>query len=144
MDTYLASTFVWFVAHQKEECMRERLTVLVGFLVIFSAICIALGSLPSETTTARPVIAKASRNRAAAPRQTGYCQIYGCINLPPDGYCPSGYYRFQGSACCCPINRARAGEVAGLDTRRELDLAPFLSGSMLDIAPPLHGTRCGS
>lgn len=123
--------------------MRERLTVLAGFLVIFSAICMTLGSLPSDTTTAQPVTATASPNHAAAPRQTGYCQVNGCIDLPSDGYCPSGYYRFQGSACCCRINRTRAGEVAGLDTRRKLDLAPFLSGSPLDIAPVPFGTRCG-
>lgn len=124
--------------------MRERLTVLVGFLVIFGAICVALGSLQADTTAARPVIVEASPDRAAAPRQTGYCQLYGCINLPPDGYCPSGYYRFQGSACCCPVKRSGAGEVAGLDARREPDLAPFLSGRMPNAAPAFRGMRCGS
>ncbi|MBV9926177.1 MAG: hypothetical protein JOZ96_14250 [Acidobacteria bacterium] len=124
--------------------MRERLTVLAGILVLFGAVCIALGSLPSNATTAQPATAKASPDRAAAHRQTGYCQINGCINLPPDGFCPSGYYRFQGSACCCPIRRTRAGEVAGLDTRRRPDIPLFLPGSLPDIAPALYGARCGS
>jgi hypothetical protein len=123
--------------------MRERLTVLVGFLAIFSAIGIALGSLQTDTATAQPVVAKASPERAAA-RQTGYCQTYGCIDLPSSGHCPSGYYRFWSTACCCPINRARAGEMARLDTRPEPDLAPFLSVSMPEIAPATGGTRCGS
>jgi len=125
--------------------MRKRLTVLVGFLVTFSALYMAPGSLPSDTTTAQPVTAKASPNHAAAFRQTGYCQTYGCIDLPSSGYCPSGYYRFWSTACCCPINRARAGEVAGLDTRRRPGLAPFHTNSVPDIAPVFHGgMRCGS
>ena len=123
--------------------MRERLTVLAGFLVIFSAISIAPGSLPSDATTAQPAVAKVSPNHAAR-RQTGYCQTYGCIDLPQNGYCPYGYYRFWSTACCCPINRAGAGEVAGLDTRQGPDLAASLSGGLVDIGPALPGRRCGS
>jgi hypothetical protein len=124
--------------------MRKRLTVLVGFLATFGALYMAPGSLPSDTTTAQPVTAKASPDHAATSRQYGYCQTYGCIDLPQSGYCPSGYYRFWSTACCCPINRTQAGEVAGLDTRRRLDRASFLSGSMPDIPLTAHGIRCGS
>lgn len=123
--------------------MRKRFTVLVGFLLTFSALYMAHGSLPSDTTAARPFAADAVPNQAAASRQNGYCQQYGCIDLPQSGFCPSGYYRFWATACCCPINRTQAGDVAGLNTRRRLDRAPLFSSSMLDIPLTPHGIRCG-
>ena len=122
--------------------MRKRLTALVGFLVIFSAIYMTPGNSPSDTTTAQPAVAKASPNQTAVSRQGGYCQQYGCVDLPQSGFCPSGYYRFWSTACCCPINRAQAGEVAVLDTRRRLDRA-FHTDSVLDIPLTPHGIRCG-
>lgn len=121
--------------------MRKRLTVLVGFLLTFGALYMAPGSLPSDATTALPAAADASLNQAAASRQYGYCQQYGCIDLPQGGYCPSGYYRFWSTACCCPINRTRAGESAGLN--RNSDRAPFQIASVLDIPITPHGIRCG-
>lgn len=123
--------------------MRKRLTVLVGFLVTFSALYVAPGSLTSDTTAARPVAASASPNQTAAARQYGYCQQYGCIDLPQSGFCPSGYYRFWSTACCCPINRTQAGESAGLNARRRLGRVPLLYGGMPDIPLTPHGVRCG-
>ena len=88
---------------------------------------------------------RAIPNEVGAPARFGYCQVNGCIDLPPDGYCPTGYYRFQGTACCCPIHhQAQSHQIASLDPHGKLAIAPFLSGSLLDIAPALNGRRCGS
>jgi hypothetical protein len=125
--------------------MRARLTLSVGFLVVFSTGGIAFNSSRTDATTAQPAKASARPDSGLAPRPTGYCQIYGCIDLPPDGYCPTGYYRFQGTACCCPIHhQAQAAEFARLDGRVGLDIAPALSGRLLHIAPAPGGRRCGS
>lgn len=84
--------------------MKVRLTLIAAFLAAFAAAAVVLDGAPTAGVKAQPPEA-ASLSVSAAPRQTGYCQVNGCIDMPQSGYCPSGYYRFQGTWCCCPINR---------------------------------------
>jgi hypothetical protein len=116
--------------------------LFVGSLIICGAIGVAL----HQATVPQSAVAKATSRHTTITGQTGYCQVNGCIDLPPDGYCPSGYYRFQGTACCCPIHqKAHVTEIAKLDASGQPVIAPFLVGSMLDVKSQLTGRqRCGA
>jgi hypothetical protein len=99
------------------------------FLIALAFVALCAFAAARDAATPRAVSAQqpaAAAEVAAAPRQTGYCQVNGCIDMPSSGYCPSGYYRFQGTWCCCPIRRqpqpagptavlAAAGQAAAAD-----------------------------
>lgn len=120
----------------------RSLMLVVGSLII----CGTIGVVLHRATGPQSAVANVSARHTIIAGQTGYCQINGCIDLPADGYCPSGYYRFQGSACCCPIHqKAQVAEIAKLDASGQPVIAPFLVGSMLDVKSQLSGQRrCGA
>lgn len=120
--------------------MKTRLTLIAASLVVLVAAVVTLVGAPAEGVVARP-----AESASAAARQTGYCQVNGCIDMPSDGYCPSGYYRFQGTWCCCPINRQspNAGPTAVLASAAEQPVTTDLPVSFLG-APMSYGRgRCG-
>lgn len=83
--------------------MKARLILIAAALVALCAFSLTRDAAKADAVRAGQPAAAAEV--AAAPRQTGYCQVNGCIDMPSSGYCPSGYYRFQGTWCCCPIRR---------------------------------------
>ncbi|HEV3469171.1 MAG TPA: hypothetical protein VG148_07610 [Pyrinomonadaceae bacterium] len=123
--------------------MKARLTLIAAFLfVLVAAAAVLLGGSVSEGVKAqRPEAASAS----AAPRQSGYCQQYGCIDMPQSGYCPSGYYRFWSTWCCCPINRQSqpAGPTAALASAAQTPAPPDTSDSFLYAPLEFGRGRCG-
>lgn len=82
--------------------MKARLILIAAAFVALCAFALTRDVAKADAVRAEQ---PAAAEVAAAPRQTGYCQVNGCIDMPSSGYCPSGYYRFQGTWCCCPIRR---------------------------------------
>ena len=122
--------------------MKARFVLIA---LAFVAICVFAAA--REAATPQAVSAQqpaAAAEVAAAPRQTGYCQVNGCIDMPSSGYCPAGYYRFQGTWCCCPINRQtqNAGPTVALASAARPTAPTDLPTSFLG-APMSYGRgRC--
>lgn len=124
--------------------MKARLTLIAAFLSAFVAAAVVLDGAASEGVKAqRPE--DASATASAAPRQSGYCQVYGCIDMPPSGYCPPGYYRFWSTWCCCPINRQpqTAGPRVTLASAAEAPAPPDASDNFLYAPLEFGRRRCG-
>src|SRR3712207_6144518 len=86
--------------------MKARFTLIAAALVTLvalSAFALTRDAAKAEAASVAPPAA--ASEAASAPRQTGYCQVNGCIDMPSSGYCPPGYYRFWSTWCCCPIRR---------------------------------------
>lgn len=119
--------------------MKARFILIAAAFAALAGLCafaVTRDAAKAEAAgAARPA---AASEVASAPRQTGYCQVNGCIDMPQSGYCPSGYYRFQGTWCCCPIRRqaqpagptaAAVASAAGETVRDDFPVA-FIGGPL--------------